>query len=467
MASPSNQQIASLHVVAMPYPGRGHITPMLNLCTAVAEKSAEILITFVITEEWLGLLGSVVKPPNIRFATIPNVVPSERVRGNDLNGFVTAAMTKMEEPFERLLDELQLPPPALIMTDAFLAWAADVAGRRDIPLAFLWTMSASVYTVFYHFDLLVQNGHFPIDMSVHGNDIVDYIPGLPPIHVSDLPKVIRDQEMTLSLIKILPPESKTNYLIFTSIYETESSVINALMHKSSFSIYNIGPSTSYHKPKHLINSSSTTISRENDTECYMKWLDIQPPNSVLYVSLGSFLSVSEAQMHEIAVGLHESGLRFLWVVRDETTKYKEICGDKGLVVAWCDQLRVLSHSCVGGFMTHCGWNSTKEALLAGVPMLTFPIIMDQLPNAKAIVEDWRVGWRVKREFDEGDLAKRDEIKEIVLRFMDLESDERKELSRNARELQMICEKEFGNGESFEKNVDGFIKSILKHSSSGT
>uniref|UniRef100_A0A2N9FID6 Uncharacterized protein n=1 Tax=Fagus sylvatica TaxID=28930 RepID=A0A2N9FID6_FAGSY len=97
------------HVVAMPYPGRGHINAMMNFCKLLASKSADILISFVVTEEWLGFIGSDPKPTNIRFATVPNVIPSEYIRGKDFAGFVEAVNTKVEAPFEELLDRLEPP----------------------------------------------------------------------------------------------------------------------------------------------------------------------------------------------------------------------------------------------------------------------------------------------------------------------------------------------------------------------
>jgi hypothetical protein len=94
------------HVVTMAYPGRGHINPLMNLCKILALKKKDILVTFVVTEEWLGFIGSDPKPENIRFASIPNVVPSEQVRAADMDTFVEAVFTKMEAPFERLLDQI-------------------------------------------------------------------------------------------------------------------------------------------------------------------------------------------------------------------------------------------------------------------------------------------------------------------------------------------------------------------------
>lgn len=166
MVPPGKKTTPPCHVVAVPYPGRGHVNPMLNLCKAVAGRNSDIHITFVVTEEWLGLIGSTNKPPNISFAAIPNVVPSETVRGDDPYGFAMAVLNNMGEPFEKLLgDERRIPPPDFVIADAFLPWAGESAGRRNIPIAYLWTMSASMYAVFNNSDLLAQNGHFPVNLS--------------------------------------------------------------------------------------------------------------------------------------------------------------------------------------------------------------------------------------------------------------------------------------------------------------
>ncbi|BBH04593.1 hypothetical protein Prudu_015778 [Prunus dulcis] len=131
------------HVVSLPYPGRGHINPMMNLCKLLSSKKPDILITFVVTEEWHGFMGSDQKPHNIRFATVPNLIPSELVRANDILGFVEAVNTKLEAPVEQLLDRLEQPVSAIV-ADLDVVWATRVASRRNIPVASLWPMSPSV-----------------------------------------------------------------------------------------------------------------------------------------------------------------------------------------------------------------------------------------------------------------------------------------------------------------------------------
>ncbi|KAI4382446.1 hypothetical protein MLD38_008410 [Melastoma candidum] len=136
------------HLVALPYPGRGHINPMMNLCRALSSASPYLLITFVVTDEWLSLidrspLASI--PDNLLFSTIPNVIPSESTRGNDFLGFLEAVMTKMEAPLEQLLDGFQQsqPAPSLLLFDTCLWWVVGVGARRGIPVASFWTQSSA------------------------------------------------------------------------------------------------------------------------------------------------------------------------------------------------------------------------------------------------------------------------------------------------------------------------------------
>ncbi|KAL6979035.1 7-deoxyloganetin glucosyltransferase [Sarracenia purpurea var. burkii] len=449
------------HVVAMPYPGRGHINPMMNLCNLLASRNHEILVTFVVTEEWFGFLSSEAKPENIVFSTIPNVIPSEIGRAADFPGFLEATLTNMEEPFERLLDRLDSPRPSVILYDTNMLWVVGVGNRRNIPVASLWTMPTSVFTVFHHFDLLLKNGHFPADVSERGNEVINYIPGIPSIHMADLPTVyygdgFKTLHRVLEYISWVP---KAQYLLFTSIYELEALTIDALKETIPIPIYCIGPAIPYFKLEHDTSFFKGKINGTN----YLQWLDSQPKASVLYISQGSFLSVSRAQMTEIIAGVNESGVRFLWVAHgDQASQIKKECGGKGMVVPWCDQLKVLCHASICGFWSHCGWNSTKEGVFAGHPFLTCPISLDQFMNSKTIVEDWKIGWKVRQGMSAKEhLVMREEISDLIQRFMDLESKEGKQIRARAKEFQKICQRATSKGGSAETNIDAFIWDISR------
>ncbi|KAK1398672.1 hypothetical protein POM88_008535 [Heracleum sosnowskyi] len=119
--------VTTAQLVAVPFPGRGHINPMINFCKLLAIKRPDIIITLVVTEEWHGFLITEDMPHNINFGTIPNVLPSELVRAADFSGFCEATLTKMEEPVEQLIEQLDLRP-VLIIYDLFVMWIPGVGG---------------------------------------------------------------------------------------------------------------------------------------------------------------------------------------------------------------------------------------------------------------------------------------------------------------------------------------------------
>ncbi|KAI3917362.1 hypothetical protein MKW98_027281 [Papaver atlanticum] len=473
------------HVVAMPFPGRGHINPMMNFCKLLTTKFLDIddlRITFVVTEEWLGLLESSstesTLPAQIQLRSIPNVIPSELVRGLDHGGFLEAVYTKMKDPFEQFLDQLQQNDDSgvavtAIITDTLLPWAVFAGNRRNIPVVSLWPMSASMFSIFYHIDLLAQNGHYPIDFSSGLMDeLIDYIPGVSPIRLADLPPPLdHSRQQTLSgVLAGVSAVRKAKCLLITSHHELEPQVTNTLMEVLPIPVYPVGPSI----PFSVIveNDPNTTKMHKHinmEEHKYLKWLDCQPENSVLFVSFGSFLSTSSEQMEEIQAGLRESGARYLLVSRcgQGHTNYSVDDGDvdntQGFVVSWCDQLRILCHSSVGGFWTHCGWNSTLEGVYAGVPMLTFPVGLDQPTNSKLIVDDWKNGMKVLKEVGANKLVKRDEITMTVKKFMNSSGNDEESIKMRTRstELKESCRNALAKGGSSDINLNEFIKTILR------
>ncbi|XP_047318939.1 UDP-glycosyltransferase 87A2-like [Impatiens glandulifera] len=456
------EQVNRCHLIAMPYPGRGHINPMMNFCKLLSSKMSNVLVSFVVTEEWLGFLSTSddILPENIRFTTIPNVIPSEIGRGKDFPGFIEATITKMRDPFERLLDQIELdpdlPPPSVILYDFHLIWPVDVGNIRNIPVACFFPMSAMVLTVLCHFDLLVKNGHFPADVSEGGNEVIDYIPGLPSMRLSDLPTFFHGngREVIGRVLEGVTYAKKSQYLLLATIDELESDAIAAVKSRLPIpAIYSIGPVIPYFNP---------SVTKHDDDDGYLQWLTSHPKSSVLYISQGSFLSASTAQMDEIIAGIRDSGVPFLWVARGEGDKIRKGCGDKGLVVPWCDQLRVLCHDSVGGFWSHCGWNSTKEGMFAGVPFLTYPIFWDQMTNSKMITTGWGIGWQVVKKLGMGSdqlLVRREDVADLVRRFMDLESQEGKETRRKAEELRLLCGRAVSEGGSVQVSIDDFVRNV--------
>ena len=113
----------------------------------------------------------------------------------------------------------------------------------------------------------------------------------------------------------------------------------------------------------------------------MKWLDAQPPLSMVFLCFGSMGSFGPTQVKEMALGLESSGHRFLWSLRTSTSMpegFLDRIKGKGMICrGWAPQVEVLAHKAIGGFVSHCGWNSTLESLWYGVPIVTWPIFAEQ------------------------------------------------------------------------------------------
>ncbi|GJZ15340.1 UDP-glycosyltransferase 73E1-like protein [Tanacetum coccineum] len=172
----------------------------------------------------------------------------------------------------------------------------------------------------------------------------------------------------------------------------------------------------------------------NHHEC-VKWLDAREPASVLYVCFGSLMQISTNQTIEIGLGLESTNRPFIWCIRNKINElekwfseqgFEERVKDRGLIVhGWAPQVLILSHCTIGGFLTHCGWNSTLEAISSGVPMVTWPHFGDQFLNEIFIVEVLKIGVRigvdtpVSFEEDKGqEIVNKDNVKRAIECLMD-------------------------------------------------
>jgi pathogen-inducible salicylic acid glucosyltransferase len=126
------------------------------------------------------------------------------------------------------------------------------------------------------------------------------------------------------------------------------------------------------------------------------------------------------------------------------------------VVRWCPQLEVLTHEAVGCFVTHCGWNSTLEALSSGVPMVAVPHWSDQSTNAKYIMDIWKMG--LKPPVDEKGLVKQEAIEYCIGEIMEGERGE--EIKKNALKWRKLAKEAVDEGGSSDKNIEEFVAKLV-------
>jgi UDP:flavonoid glycosyltransferase YjiC (YdhE family) len=130
-------------------------------------------------------------------------------------------------------------------------------------------------------------------------------------------------------------------------------------------------------------------------------------------------------------------------------------------VPWCDQLKVLCHPSVGGFLSHCGWNSTLEVVFAGVPLLAFPIFWDQLVNGRLVANEWKIGINLREHKNEDGTISRDVVSAAVTKLMDLSDGDSQEMGRRATELQNASHSAIEEGGSSQRSLSGFVKDLME------
>jgi UDP:flavonoid glycosyltransferase YjiC (YdhE family) len=225
-------------------------------------------------------------------------------------------------------------------------------------------------------------------------------------------------------------------------------------------VYSIGPLQLFLNQieENSLKSIGSSLWKE-ESKC-LQWLDTKEPNSVVYVNYGSTVVMATDQLVEFAMGLANSKIPFLLIIRPDLVsgessvlpaEFAEKTQKHGFIASWCPQEEVLNHPSVGGFLTHCGWGSTIESLSAGVPMLCWPFFGDQPMNCKYSCNEWGVGMEIDKN------VKREEVGMLVKELM--EGEKGAKMRENAMEWKRLAEEAVGPKGTSSINLDKFINEI--------
>ncbi|KAH7833225.1 hypothetical protein Vadar_004203 [Vaccinium darrowii] len=303
----------------------------------------------------------------------------------------------LQDPLERILDEIR---PDCLVADSFFPWATHVAAKFGIPrLVFhgtgFFSLCATENTRLYKPQREVSSDDEPF--------LVPHLPHQIWLTKMQLSPEDRDgSETDFARLRVIMKESElSSYgVIVNSFYELEPEHADYYRNVLKREAWHIGPVSLCNREVEdkAQRGKEATI---DEHEC-LKWLDSKEPNSVVYICFGSVAKFDDSQLFEIAMGLESSGQQFIWVVRREKgevqnegwlpEEFEERTKDKGLTIqGWAPQVLILDHEAVGGFVTHCGWNSILEGISAGVPMVTWPVFAEQFYNEKLVTEILRIG----------------------------------------------------------------------------
>ncbi|CAK8533440.1 unnamed protein product [Lathyrus sativus] len=473
------------HAVLIPYPVQGHINPLIKLAKLLHLRGFHI--TFVNTEynqkRLLKSRGSNAFDgfTSFSFETIPDgLTPTDGDADGDVSQDIFLLCKSIRKnfikPFRELLARLDdsatsglVPPVTCILSDNSMSFTIEAAEELSLPIVFFSPASACTFLSGLHLPTLFEKGLIPLkDESYLTNGYldakVDCIPGLQDFRLKDLPDFIRIIDPNNSLLEFINEAAeralRASAMIFNTSNELESDVLNVLSTVLPC-VYAIGPLSSllYQSPQNDLASLSTNLWKE-DNKC-LDWLESKEPGSVVYVNFGSMTVMTPEKLLEFAWGLANSKQSFLWIIRPDlviggsvflSSEFMNEIKDRGLIAGWCPQEQALSHPSIGGFLTHCGWNSTTESICAGVPMLCWPFFADQPANCRYICNTWEIGIEIDTN------VKREEVEKLVTELM--VGEKGKKMRQKTIELKKKMEEDTRPGGFSYMNLEKVIKEVM-------
>ncbi|XP_042514317.1 anthocyanidin 3-O-glucosyltransferase 5-like [Macadamia integrifolia] len=464
------------HVALFVSPGMGHLIPLVALSKRLFSHHGFHSTIFVASS---STPTTTAQSQLLQSLQLPSAIHIVHLTPPDISAFVTnqtAIFSRISitvrESIPTLRDALAAmsPQPSVLIVEMFGTYAFPIAEELGIPkYVYIPTTAAflalTVYVPTLHEE--IEGEYVDMQEPVH-------IPSCKPIRAEDLvdPMMDRKNDQYDYYVYMGCKLPLADAIIINTWEDLEPRTLKALREDPilrrimPLSVYPVGP----------IVMSAKQPCEQSRAEC-VAWLDEQPVESVIYVSLGSGGTLSEEQLNELALGLELSGKRFLWVVRppsgkdgafftalggvadehDELSRYlpdgflTRTLGVGFIVPLWAPQVEVLSHPSIGRFLSHCGWNSTLESMVNGVPMIAWPMYAEQKMNAAMLEEEVGVAVRTK-ELPTKRVVGREEIEKLVRVVMEKEGDAVRKKMKEVKESGLRAVGEGGSSRDWLSHV---------------
>ncbi|KAH0727389.1 hypothetical protein KY284_003254 [Solanum tuberosum] len=464
-----------IHVFMVSFPGQGHVNPLLRLGKRLAAKG--IFVTFSTAESHGAQMRKANKNLSdeptpygsgmIRFQFIDDAWDYSKPEGNDLGLYIQHLESVGKQLLPQMIEEeeKQGRPVSCIINNPFIPWVSEIAETLGIPSAVLWVQSAASFSCYYHYTH--QVAPFPTESNPK---LELQLPGMPLLKHDEIPSFLHPASCHTMLKKAILGQfeklSSPFCILMDTFQELELELVDQL--SKICPIKTVGPLFKYPK---LISPNGEDFRGDYFTSDsgIIQWLDSKSASSVVYISFGSIVILKQEQIDELAYGLLNSGVNFLWVLKEPTvgTGYLPVklpdgfldkAGDRAKIVQWCPQEQVLAHPSLACFLTHCGWNSTMEAISIGTPVIAFPQWGDQVLDAKYLVDVFKVGIRLCRGEDENRIIPREEVEKCVREATS--GAKATEMKENALKWKKVAEDAVADGGSSQQNLQAFIDDIV-------
>ncbi|XP_010672458.2 UDP-glucose flavonoid 3-O-glucosyltransferase 7 [Beta vulgaris subsp. vulgaris] len=469
-----------LHIIFLPYMAPGHLMPMVDIARVFANQP-NTKATIITTPANAARFHSTTS----RDVAILNVsLPLKEVGLPE--GCENLVSTPTRETTFKLFKAIEMLHPKLeimllennpdcIVSDYLYPWTVDVAHKLGIPrLAF---SGGCFFNNCVCFNLEKYRPHDHV-LSENQEFVVPNLPDEIVLTRSQLQDIVKgDTKFNQLFERIRQAEMNSFGVLMNSFYGLESHYANYFKNEMGINSWHIGPLFLFNKP---ILDEKTTI----EGQSCLDWLNSKVSNSVLYICFGSLTRFTKSQLIEMASALKDSGCSFIWVLgkvlksnesKDQNKEeewwlpnwfednMKET--NDGLVIrGWAPQAMILEHRAIGGFLTHCGWNSILEGVCAGVPLITWPVFADQFYNEKLVTQVLKIGVEVGNmvwkawAIDETEIVEKEKIKIAIKRVMG-EGKEGEEIRKKVKEFSELAHKAVKEGGSSYNDVKALFEVI--------
>ncbi|KAJ4971785.1 hypothetical protein NE237_004884 [Protea cynaroides] len=443
------------HIAVLSFPFSSHPMPLLMLTRRLSAAAPDVMFSFFGTAESNGPIfrNNDKGLQNLKSYDVDDGIPENYVftgkRQEDIELFMEATPNNFKKGIEvATMDRGR--KITCVMSDAFWWFSGDIAEEMEVPWWAVWlggdcSLSTHVYT-----DLIRSTiGVGPNAIAGREDETIDFIPGMSMVPFQDLQDgiILGNLESVFARMlhrmgQMIP---RATAIVINTYEELNPTIIKDL--KSKFqNCLSVAPFTLNYLPQ-----------TDLDTTGCLSWLDKQKPSSVAYISFGTVGALPPHELGALADGLEASGTPFLWSLKDNQKEqlpdgFLKRTKERGLIVPWVPQLRVLQHMSVGVFITHFGWNSVLESILAGVPMIGRPIFGDHQINGRFVSDVWGIGVRI----DNGVFTK-DGVKKGL--DLVLFNEERKKIMEKVQAFKEVAKKAIELNGSSTRNFSTLLEMV--------
>ncbi|KOM57510.1 hypothetical protein LR48_Vigan11g054300 [Vigna angularis] len=466
------------HAFLLPSPGMGHIIPALELAKRLVTHKIIPKLTFFYTPiansnpskaETLVLHSAIKENLFDIIQQHPLDLTSEVDPDASAEDKIAILMHELPLLFVSTISTMNLNP-TIIITDFFICQALPLVQNLNLPMFAFSPTNAWLVALGLHTPTL--------DKQIQGEYVDEIepisIPGCKPIYPKDMFDMLKDRTHRLyrEFIGACEGAALANAIFVNTFHELEPKTLEALGSGgiSTVPVYPVGPIIREPSPRSPSPSPSPSSDEVKRSEI-VEWLNRQEEESVVFVSLGSGYTMSGEEIKEMALALELSENKFVWSLRpsvnkaghdhyltagDETgsttstvsnveksdlfpDEYHRIQRNGIVITDWAPQLDILKHPSIGGFVSHCGWNSVMESVSCGVPIVGLPIFADQMMNATMLVEEVGNAVRVKAS-PSTNMVQGDELGKAIRKIMNKDDKEGCVIRERAKQLKHLAER---------------------------